>query len=59
MVTTATDTDGQKGVGVKLEMGRRGDVVKKSVVARQVGAYLFDTSDASSSSIPSLSKINQ
>jgi len=55
VVTTATDTDGQKGVGVKLEMGRRGDVVKKSVVARQVGAYFFDTSDASSS-IPSHQK---
>lgn len=56
MVTTATDTDGQKGVGVKLEMGRRGDVVKKTVVARQVGPYFFDTSDASSSLIRSHQK---
>lgn len=39
VVTTATDSDGQKGVGVKLEMGKRGDVMKKSVVARQVGIY--------------------
>lgn len=35
-VMVVTSTDGNKGVGCKLEMGRRGDVVKKSVVARQV-----------------------
>ena len=40
VVVTATDNAGQKGVGMKLEMGRRGDVVKKSVAARQVGRSL-------------------
>jgi hypothetical protein len=40
VVTTATNTDGQQGVGMKLEMGRRGEVVKKSVVARQVGGLV-------------------
>jgi DNA mismatch repair protein PMS2 len=40
VVITATDNAGQKGVGMKLEMGRRGDVVKKSVAARQVGRSL-------------------
>jgi len=43
VIATATDADGQKGVGMKLEMGRRGDVVKKSVIARQVGSHLFWT----------------
>jgi DNA mismatch repair protein PMS2 len=41
VVTTATNTDGQKGVGTKLEMGRCGEVVKKSVVARQVGGSVL------------------
>jgi DNA mismatch repair protein PMS2 len=41
VIATATDGDGQKGVGMKLEMGRRGDVVKKSVIARQVGFHLL------------------
>ena len=36
MVTTATDAEGQKGVGTKLEMGRRGEVVKRNITARQV-----------------------
>ena len=41
VIATATDADGQKGVGMKLEMGRRGDVVKKSVIARQVGSHFL------------------
>jgi hypothetical protein len=36
VVTTATDAEGQKGVGTKLEMGRRGEVVKRNITARQV-----------------------
>ncbi|KAF7980990.1 hypothetical protein HWV62_35806 [Athelia sp. TMB] len=36
-VTVTTATDAKKGVGVKLEMGRRGDVLKKTITARQRG----------------------
>jgi hypothetical protein len=44
VVTTAAETDGQKSVGMKLEMGRRGEVTKKSVVARQASRCLTITS---------------
>lgn len=40
-VSVVTATENRKGVGCKLEMGRRGEVVKKSVVARQVNSFSF------------------
>ena len=40
-MSVVTATKNQKGVGCKLDMGRRGEVVEKGVVARQVSSLLI------------------